>query len=99
MGGPTPAPVFSIQTQKRGADMAEGRERNQEMKHGTGPGDRQQAPGRNPEDDRAAGEHRGGEKREPKRGEFDPDRGGGGGAPKERGPKEKSRRQKRGEQP
>jgi hypothetical protein len=39
--------------------MADDRERNQGMKQGTGEGSGQHAPGRNPQDDRAAGGQQG----------------------------------------
>lgn len=86
--------------------MADDRERNQGMKQGTG-NTGHQAPGRNPEDDRSAGERgdkgrqQGGQ--EPgqgsqqgqqagQRGDFDPNRGGDGGSYKEGGQNEQSRR-------
>jgi len=40
--------------------MADDRDRNQGMKQGTGEGDGQHAPGRNPQDDRSAGGQQGG---------------------------------------
>lgn len=74
--------------------MADDRERNQGMKQDTGKG--QEAPGRNPQDDRSAGQH---QDVQPKRGQFDPSRGGdggsykgGGGSSKEGGQKEQTRR-------
>jgi hypothetical protein len=62
--------------------MADERERNQGIKQGTGEGSGQQAPGRNPQDDRSAGGQQGGQNREPQHGGFDPERGGDG-APRE----------------
>jgi hypothetical protein len=69
--------------------MSDDRERNQGMKQGTGEGSGQHAPGRNPEDDRAAG-GQGGQKREG--GGFDPSQGGDGGSYKEGGQNEQNRR-------
>jgi len=61
--------------------MADDRERNQGMKQGKGDGAAQHSPGRNPQDDRAAGgrggDQRGGQKRDVG---FDPSRGGDGGS-------------------
>jgi hypothetical protein len=88
-----------------GGTMADDRERNQGMKQGTGQTGHQ-APGRNPQDDRTAGER--GDKgrqqgsQEPGQGaqenkqagqrDFDPSRGGDGGNYKEGGQNEQSRR-------
>jgi hypothetical protein len=86
--------------------MADDRDREQGMKQGTGNAG-QQAPGRNPEDDRTAGER--GDKgrqqgsQEPgqgaqenrqtsQRGGFDPSVGGDGGSYKEGGQNEQNRR-------
>lgn len=81
--------------------MADERERNQGIKQGTGEGSGeqgpgQQAPGRNPQDDRSAGGQPGGQNREPQSGGgFDPDRGGDGAQiqeDKEGGQNEQTRR-------
>ena len=70
--------------------MADDRERDQGMKQGTGEGGGQHAPGRNPQDDRSAGQ------REPNQPDterdFDPSRGGDGGSYKEGGQNEQTRR-------
>lgn len=87
--------------------MADDRERNQGIKQGTGEGGGQHAPGRNPQDDRTAGE-RGDQGREQgsqepgegaqkekqagQREEFDPSRGGDGGNYKEGGQNEQETR-------
>lgn len=86
--------------------MADDREREQGMKQGTG-NTGQQAPGRNPEDDRTAGERgdkgrqQGGQepgqgaqenKQASQRGGFDPSEGGDGGGYKEGGQNEQNRR-------
>ena len=74
--------------------MADDRERNQGMKQGTGEGAGQHAPGRNPQDDRAAG-GRGGDQQSGKKRDvgFDPSRGSDGGSYKEGGgQKEQTRR-------
>ena len=86
--------------------MADERERNQGIKQGTGEGGGQQAPGRNPQDDRTAGE-RGGqgnkqgsqepgegaqEQKAGQRGGFDPTQGGDGGSYKEGGQNEQEAR-------
>jgi len=86
--------------------MADERERNQGIKQGGREGGGQHAPGRNPQDDRTAGE-RGGQGREQggqepgqgsqqdkqagRRGDFDPNRGGDGGNYKEGGQNEERR--------
>ncbi|HXI24970.1 MAG TPA: hypothetical protein VNG71_13990 [Pyrinomonadaceae bacterium] len=49
--------------------MADDRERNQGMKQGTGEGTGQHAPGRNPQDDRAAGVKQGDQQSGQKQGE------------------------------
>ena len=78
--------------------MADDRERNQGMKQGTGEGSGQQAPGRNPQDDRSAGERQNepgkGGQNEPGGNEpgSDPSRGGDGGSYKEGGQNEQTRR-------
>ncbi|HEY3103831.1 MAG TPA: hypothetical protein VGJ69_09570 [Pyrinomonadaceae bacterium] len=64
--------------------MADDRARNQGMKQGTGEGTGQHAPGRNPQDDRSAGQRndqaRGIQHQQPgRRSDFDPARGGDGG--------------------
>ncbi len=78
----------------RGDDMADDRERNQGMKQGTGEGSGQHAPGRNPQDDRSAGQR--GEnqpdREKNQQGDFDPSRGGDGGSYKEGGQNEQTRR-------
>ena len=71
--------------------MADDRERNQGMKQGTGEGAGQHAPGRNPQDDRAAGGRQGDQDRE-KQGGFDPSKGGDGSSAKEGGQNEQTRR-------
>ena len=48
--------------------MADDRERNQGMKQGTGEGSGQHAPGRNPQDDRAAGGQQGDQQQGDRRG-------------------------------
>jgi hypothetical protein len=71
--------------------MADDRERNQGMKQGGGEG--QHAPGRNPQDERSAGQQ--GDQQQQhgqKRGDFDPSRGGDGGSYKEGGQNEHMRR-------
>ena len=86
--------------------MADDRERDQGMKQGTGQAGHQ-APGRNPQDDRTAGE-RGNQGREQgsqepgqgsqenkqagQRGDFNPSEGGDGGSYKEGGQNEQTRR-------
>src|SRR5688572_5945841 len=99
-------PDNSIQRVPRGGiEMADDRERQQGMKQGTG-NSGQQAPGRNPEDDRTAGER--GDKgrqqgsQEPGQGAqedkqagqrgFDPSVGGDGGSYKEGGQNEQNKR-------
>ena len=87
--------------------MADDRERNQGMKQGTGEGGGQHAPGRNPQDDRTAGERgdqgrqQGGQepgkgaqedKQAGQRGGFDPSQGGDGGSDKEGGQNEQNTR-------
>jgi hypothetical protein len=75
--------------------MADDRERNQGMKQGTGEGTGQHAPGRNPQDDRAAGGQQGGQQGDQDRerkGGFDPNQGGDGGSYKEGGQNEQTRR-------
>ena len=73
--------------------MADDRERNQGMKQGTGEGSGQHAPGRNPQDDRAAGGQQGDQQQGDRRGgDFDPGRGGDGGSVKEGGQNEQTRR-------
>ena len=81
--------------------MADDREREQGTKQGTGQTG-QQAPGRNPQDDRTAGERgdqgnkQGGqepgegaqEQKAGQRGDFDPSQGGDGGSYKEGGQNE-----------
>jgi len=47
---------FGRLTEKGRIDMADDRERNQGVKQGTGEGGGQHAPGRNPQDERSAGE-------------------------------------------
>ena len=70
--------------------MADDRERNQGMKQGTGEGSGQHAPGRNPQDDRAAGGQQGDQQQGDRRaGDFDPSRGG---SVKEGGQNEQTRR-------
>jgi hypothetical protein len=71
--------------------MADDRERNQGMKQGTGEGAGQHAPGRNPQDDRAAGGKQGHQDRVQK-GQFDPSKGGDGGSYKEGGQNEQMKR-------
>lgn len=71
--------------------MADDRERNQGIKQGTGEGTGQHAPGRNPQDDRAAGGKHGDQNRE-RQSDFDPNRGGDGGSYKEGGQNEQTRR-------
>ena len=71
--------------------MADDRERNQGMKQGTGEGSGQHAPGRNPQDDRAAGGQQGYRQENQRGGDFDPNRGGDGGV-KEGGQNEQTRR-------
>lgn len=71
--------------------MADDRARNQGMKQGTGEGTGQHAPGRNPQDDRAAGGKQDDKNREGKGG-FDPARGGDGGSYKEGRQKEQLNR-------
>jgi len=73
--------------------MADDRERNQGMKQGTGEGAGQHAPGRNPQDDRAAG-GRGGEQQSGQKRDvgFDPSRGGDGGSYQERGQNKQTKR-------
>ena len=70
--------------------MADDRERNQGMKQGTGEGTGQHAPGRNPQDDRAAGGKQGDQDRE-RKGGFDPNKGDGGSY-KEGGQSEQTQR-------
>jgi hypothetical protein len=73
--------------------MADDRERNQGMQQGgkdVGGGGGQQAPGRNPQDDRSAGGQQPDQKREG--GDFDPNKGGDGGAYKEGGQNEQETR-------
>jgi hypothetical protein len=72
--------------------MADDRERNQGMKQGTGEGSGQHAPGRNPQDDRAAGGQQGDRQDNQRGGDFDPNRGGDGGNVKEGGQNEQTRR-------
>ena len=76
--------------------MADDRKRNQGMKHGTGEGMGQHAPGRNPQDDRSAGSQKGGQhqgdKQQGQHGRFDPSRGGDGGSYKDGGQNEHTRR-------
>jgi len=73
--------------------MADDRERNQGMKQGTGEGSGQHAPGRNPQDDRAAGGQQHDQQQSDRRGgDFDPSRGGDGGSVKEGGQNEQTRR-------
>jgi hypothetical protein len=73
--------------------MAEDRERNQGIKQGTGEGSGQHAPGRNPQDDRAAGGQQRDQQQDHQRGgDFDPSRGGDGGSVKEGGQNEEIRR-------
>lgn len=67
--------------------MADDREKNQGVKQGTGEGTGQHAPGRNPQDDRAAG----GKQGDQKQGGFDPSKGGDGGSAKEGGQNEQTR--------
>ena len=86
---PTLAQAISINNHG-GIHMADDRERNQGMKQGTGEGSGQHAPGRNPQDDRSAGQHKGDQQRE--QGEYDPSRGGDGGSYKEGGQNEEIRR-------
>jgi len=73
--------------------MADDRERNQGMKQGKGDVAGQHSPGRNPQDDRAAGgrggDQQGGQKRDVG---FDPSRGGDGGSYKDGGHNEQTRR-------
>ena len=83
--------------------MADDRERQQGMKQGTG-NTGQQAPGRNPEDDRTAGERgdkgrqqgqepgQGAQDKQAGRGGFDPSVGGDGGSYKEGGQNEQESR-------
>ena len=82
--------------------MADDRERNQGMKQGTGEGGGQHAPGRNPQDDRTAGQ-RGDKGNQPGQGsqqgqqpgqggDFDRRSGGDGGSYKEGGQNEETRR-------
>ena len=66
--------------------MADDRERNQGMKEGGA----HEAPGRNPQGDRSAGQ-KGGQERD-KGGQLDPNRGGDGGAYKEGVQNEETRR-------
>lgn len=68
--------------------MADIREREQGMRQGGKEGSGQQAPGRNPQDDRSAG----GQDRERRGGDFDPSRGGDGGEYKKAGQHEQTRR-------
>jgi len=72
--------------------MADDRERNQGMKQGTGEGSGQHAPGRNPQDDRAAGGQQGDRHENQRGGDSDPSRGGDGGSVKEGGQNEQTRR-------
>jgi hypothetical protein len=72
--------------------MADDRERNQGMKQGTGEGSGQQAPGRNPQDDRSAGQRGENEPGQKREGDFDPSKGGDGGSYKEGGQNEQTRR-------
>jgi len=72
--------------------MADDRERNQGMKQGTGEGSGQHEPGRNPQDDRAAGGQQGDRQDNQRGGDFDPSRGGDGGSVKEGGQNEQTRR-------
>ena len=72
--------------------MADDRDRNQGMKQGGHEGSRQQAPGRNPQDDRSAGQQGDQQKRGQRDGDFDPSRGGDGGSYKEGGQNEQTRR-------
>lgn len=75
--------------------MADDRERNQGIKQGTGEGGGQHAPGRNPQDDRSAGEP--GDKQGGQKGDQ-PDQGGqegkqaDGGGNKEGGQNEQNTR-------
>jgi hypothetical protein len=73
--------------------MADDRERNQGIKQGTGEGSGQHAPGRNPQDDRAAGGQQGDQQQGNQRGgDIDPSRGGDGSSVKEGGQNEETRR-------
>lgn len=72
--------------------MADDRERNQGMKQGGHEGGAQHAPGRNPQDDRSAGQQGDQQKRGQPGGDFDPSRGGDGGSYKEGGQNEQTRR-------
>ena len=72
--------------------MADNRERNQGMKQGTGEVAGQQAPGRKPQDERAAGGKQLEEKSGQQRGGFDPNRGGDGGSCKKPEQNEQTRR-------
>jgi hypothetical protein len=75
--------------------MADDRERNQGMKQGTGEGGGQHAPGRNPQDDRSAGQQgdqQKGNQGDQKQPDFDPNRGGDGGSYKEGGQNEQNTR-------
>jgi len=72
--------------------MADDRERNQGMKQGTGEGSGQHAPGRNPQDDRAAGGQQGDRQDNQRGGDSEPSRGGDGGSVKEGGQNEQTRR-------
>ena len=69
--------------------MADGRERNQGMRHDKCTG--QHSPGRNPQDDRSTG-GRPGQEGDKKGRQYDPSRGGDGGNYKERGQNEQSNR-------
>jgi len=72
--------------------MADDRERNQGIKQGTGEGTGQHAPGRNPQDDRAAGGRGGDQQGNQKRDVgFDPNKGGDGGSYKKSGQNEQTR--------
>jgi len=72
--------------------MADDRERNQGMKQGTGEVAGQQAPGRNPQGDRAAGGQQAKQDKERQGGGFDPSRGGDGGTYKKLEQNEQTRR-------
>jgi hypothetical protein len=94
-GGSYPNAAGKIINQQTGRiHMADDRERNQGMKQGTGEGSGQHAPGRNPQDDRAAGGQQGGDQKGgQQRDDFDPNRGGDdGGSYKEGGQNEQTRR-------
>ena len=72
--------------------MADDRERNQGIKQGTGEGGGQRAPGRNPQDDRAAGRQGDQGDDQHNHDRFDPSKGGDGGSYKEGGQNEETRR-------